>query len=502
MKIRVKKERIERVRDEIIVVGVFEDKRRLAGAAAEVDRYTGRMVKEVLGCGDFKGKLYQTMLLYAKKGLNTKRLLLVGLGKEKEFTIDKLRGAGSSAARYIREVGLKSFVIPVSFVQAKGFMSREKVRAFVEGILLGLYKFKEFKSPEKGNVGKEVSAVTILVKDSDELKEARSEAKRAESVARGSIIARDLVSRPGNSATPTFLANTARKIAKKHGLTCRVLDEKMAEKLGMGSFLSVARGTDEPARFIILEHKPRVKKSIPTVVLVGKAITFDSGGISMKPASNMEEMKTDMAGGAAVLGTLQVIAEQKPPVHVVGLVPATENLPSGHALKPGDIVKPMSGKTIEIISTDAEGRLILADALTYALRYKPSAIVDMATLTGACIIALGNEVSGIMGNNDNLIEKIRSAAEVTGEKVWQLPLWEEYGELIKSDIADIKNAGGRPAGTITGGYFLKEFVGETPWVHIDIAGTAWTKKDRPYIPKGATGVGVRLLVEVIENWGK
>jgi leucyl aminopeptidase len=276
----------------------------------------------------------------------------------------------------------------------------------------------------------------------------------------------------------------------------------MAEKLGMGSFLSVARGTDEPARFIILEHKPRVKKSIPTVVLVGKAITFDSGGISMKPASNMEEMKTDMAGGAAVLGTLQAIAEQKPPVHVVGLVPATENLPSGHALKPGDIVKPMSGKTIEIISTDAEGRLILADALTYALRYKPSAIVDMATLTGACIIALGNEVSGIMGNNDNLIEKIRSAAEVTGEKVWQLPLWEEYGELIKSDIADIKNAGGRPAGTITGGYFLKEFVGETPWVHIDIAGTAWTKKDRPYIPKGATGVGVRLLVEVIENWGK
>lgn len=501
MKIRVKKESIESVHDEIITVGLFEDTKKLTGITKKVDKITGGMIKDVLNYGDFTGKLYQTWLLYVKKGLKTKRVLLVGLGKEEQFTIDKLRRISAISARYIRDMGVQSFVIPVSFVQSKGIMLPQRVKAFVEGILLGLYVFQEFKSPQKANSEKAINTFTILVNNTEELKEARKEAQRAEAVSRATRLARDLVSRPGNSATPTFLSNIARTMARKQGLTCRVLDKNDIRKLGMESFLSVAQGSDEPARFIILEYKPRLKKAVPPVVLVGKAITFDSGGISLKPAKNMEEMKTDMAGGAAVLGALQAIAELKLPIRVMGIVPSTENLPSGHALKPGDIIKSMSGKTIEIISTDAEGRLILADALTYALRYKPTAIIDLATLTGACIIALGNDVSGIMGNDEMIIKKIRKAAELTGEKVWQLPLWEEYGEMIKSDIADIKNVGGRPAGTITAGYFLKEFVGDTPWVHIDIAGTAWAKKNKPYIPKGATGVGVRLLVELLENWG-
>ncbi len=269
----------------------------------------------------------------------------------------------------------------------------------------------------------------------------------------------------------------------------------------MGAFCSVARGSDEPARFIILDYKPHTKKTPPTIVLIGKAITFDSGGISIKPSQGMEEMKTDMAGGAAVLGAMQAAAALKLPVHVVGIVPATENMPSGHALKPGDIIKAMSGKTIEIITTDAEGRLILADSLTYAQRYKPAAIIDLATLTGACIIALGHAASGVMSTDEKLTKKIQAAAEATGEKVWPLPLYEEYAEQLKSDVADLKNSGGRPAGAITAGCFLKEFAGTIPWAHIDIAGTAWAAKPLPYTPKGASGIGVRLLVELIEQWG-
>ncbi len=500
MKVNVKETALEHIQDEIIAVGVFEKAKMLKGAAKKIDMLTGRIITEVYGFGDFPGKLYQTQMLYATEGVQTKRVLLVGLGEEKEFSLEKLRGVGATAARFVRDKGIKSFVVPVSFVQTRGISVREKIGALLEGILLGLYRFSEFKSSQKEAGEKRPDTVTILVSDADELRNVRSEVHRTEAIAHASILARDLVSRPGNSATPNFLAQAAKKIARQHGLSCKVLDKKATAQMGMGSYLGVARGSDEPARFIIMEYKPAVRRKVPTVVLIGKGITFDSGGISLKPPNNMEEMKTDMAGGAAVLGTMQAVAAIKLPVHVVGLVPATENLPSGHALKPGDIVRALSGKTIEIISTDAEGRLVLADALSYAPRYKPDAIIDLATLTGACIIALGNHASGIMGNNEKLIEKLRRAGDRTGERVWPLPLWEEYGKQIKSDIADIKNVGGREAGTITAGYFLKEFVGDTPWVHLDIAGTAWTKKDCPYIPKGATGVGVRLLVELLSNW--
>jgi leucyl aminopeptidase len=500
MKIEIQALLTGRVKDEIIAAGIFEKARALRGAARDIDGLAAGIISEVVRKGDFTGTLHQTMVLYAGKGLQCRRILLVGLGKEKEFTLDRLRGASAAAARAVRDMRLRRFTMPLSFADAGGSDSERMIGAMVEGILLGLYKFREFQTTGKDGHPREVETCRITLDDTAGLRAARVAAKHAETVAVATILARNLVSRPGNCATPAFLAQTARAIAKKHGLVCRVLDQGQAGRLGMGAFLSVAQGSDAPARFIILEHRPKLRTKVPTIVLVGKAITFDSGGISLKPAKDMDEMKTDMAGGAAVLGALQACAQLRLPIHVVGLVPATENLPSGHALKPGDIIKAMSGKTIEIISTDAEGRLILADALTYAQRYKPAAIIDLATLTGACIIALGNDVAGVMGNNDDLVKRIKDAAVATNEKVWQLPLWDEYRELLKSDIADMKNVGGRSAGTITAGYFLKEFVGKTPWAHLDIAGTAWTKQSKPYMPKGATGFGVRLMVSMLERW--
>jgi len=502
MKIQVREGSIARVKDEIIMVGIFEGKDGITGAARAVDTATAGMITEIIQRGDFKGELYKTFLIHKTQKIGARRVLLVGLGKEKDCTIDKVRGAASYGARAVRDMGLKHFMAPGSFAQLSKIPNAEVIKAIVEGICLGLYAFKEFKTKKDGTQDKGIDRFTILAESKKECAAFRDAVHAAEILSRAVYLVRDLVSRPANSATPDFLARTAQIIAKKYRLGCRVLGTAQIKTLGMGCFLGVARGSREPAKFIILEHKPRKTVRRDTIVLIGKAITFDSGGISLKPAQGMERMKDDMSGGAAVLGILQAAAELGIPLHVVGLVPATENLPDGAALKPGDIITSMSGKTVEIITTDAEGRLILADALTYAGRYQPAAIIDLATLTGACVIALGNDVAGVLGTDEVLLEKIRQASAITGEKVWQLPLWDEYGELLKSDIADIKNAGGRDAGAITGGCFLKEFAGKTPWVHMDIAGPVWTEKDKPYVPKGATGFGVRLMVNVLENWGK
>jgi leucyl aminopeptidase len=298
--------------------------------------------------------------------------------------------------------------------------------------------------------------------------------------------------------TPSIMALKAREIARKQNVTCIVLDKAKMKELGMNSLLGVAQGSNEEAKFIILEYSGAKKNEAP-VVLVGKGLTFDSGGISIKPAEKMDEMKSDMSGGAAVMGAVMAAADLQLPLNIIGLVPATENMPGSKAYKPGDIFKSYSGKNIEVINTDAEGRLILADALTYAAKYKPAAIIDIATLTGACIIALGDDVIGMLGTDDKLKGEINKAAENTGELVWEMPLWECYHEQIKSDIADYKNSGGRAAGTITAAAFLSKFVGDFPWVHLDIAGPAWSSKDKPYTPKGASGVAVRLLVEFLRN---
>ena len=502
MKIQVKEGRIARVKDEIIMVGIFEGNDGIKGAARAVDTATAGMIAEIIQRGDFKGDLNKTFLIHKTQRIWVRRVLLVGLGKEKDCTIDKVRGAASYGARFIREMGLKHFIVPGFFAPLSEIQNTEIIKAMVEGIFLGLYTFKEFKTKKNETLDKVIDGFTILAESKKEYAAFRDAAHAAEILTRAVYLVRDLVSRPANSATPAFLARTAQAVAKKHRLECRILGIEQIKKLGMGCFLGVAQGSREPAKFIIIEHKPRKTVRRDTIVLIGKAITFDSGGISLKPAQGMERMKDDMSGGAAVIGIMQAAAELGIPMHVVGLIPATENLPDGAALKPGDIITSLSGKTVEIITTDAEGRLILSDALTYASRYQPAAIIDLATLTGACVIALGNDVAGVMGTDDGLIEKIKQASATTGEKVWQLPLWDEYGELLKSDIADIKNAGGRDAGAITGGFFLKEFAGKAPWVHMDIAGPVWTEKDKPYIPKGATGFGVRLIVNLLENWKK
>jgi leucyl aminopeptidase len=364
---------------------------------------------------------------------------------------------------------------------------------------LALYHFDVYKSNLEEN-GSRLDEIVLLAPKA-RLAAAQHAVNEAQIIASAVWLARDLSAHPGNKATPAYLAKAASDMAKTRGIVCKVLDAYEMKKLGMGLLLGVARGSHEPAKLIVLEYFGGKKKQAP-VVIVGKGITFDTGGISLKKAQGMEEMKMDMSGGAVTIGAMQAIAGLKLPINVVGLVPATENMPGGSAIKPGDILTSLSGKTVEVLNTDAEGRLILADAITYAIRsYKPKAIIDLATLTGACIIALGHHAAAILGNNAHLIEKLKHSGASVGERLWELPLWEEHEKAMKSDVADLKNIGGANvgAGTITGAAFLKAFVEDIPWAHLDIAGTAWTAEDKPYAPKGPTGFGVRLLLSYLRN---
>jgi len=498
LKVRIKKGRFAEFSCELAVVNYFEDCQDLLGMAAQINEKSVGLIEDLLKAGDFQGKLYQISLLYTRGNLPARRILILGLGKSHEFNMDKLRGAYAKAAQHIRSLGLKGFAVSTDM----GLPERDVqyvTEAIVEGVLLGLYQFTPFKTVDRDKI-KDVEEFTIVEEKEKILTAIRSAAGTARTIADAVCYARDLVSTPGNELTPTDLSNKAREIAmKRRRIKVKVLDVGDMKELGMNALLGVSRGSHEPAKFIILEYSGG-SKTDPPLALVGKGLTFDSGGISIKPSEKMDEMKSDMAGGAAVMGTIRAAADLGLPVNLVGLIPATENLPGGGAYKPGDILKSLSGKTIEVINTDAEGRIILADALTYAGRFKPAAIIDLATLTGACIVALGEHVIGMMGNDDKMKERIRQAGEKTGERVWELPLWEEYQELIKSDVADYKNAGGRPAGTITAAVFLSKFVDKYPWVHLDIAGPAWQSKESPYIPKGASGVGVRLLIELLRRW--
>ncbi|MGZ6237906.1 MAG: leucyl aminopeptidase [Syntrophales bacterium] len=499
MKIVVKKGEIIEFRTEAVIVPCFEDGRELHGKVKLLDKKSRGLIKEIIGAGDFEGKLLQVSMTYTGGIMPAKRIVLVGVGKKADFTTEKLRGAFGTAARYIRSLKIKEFSTSLDFI----FLNRpldEIAKAVVEGVSLGLYQYTSFKTIEKDKIAT-IKGFTIIEENEKAYNIIRAAAKEAEIIACAVSFARDMVSAPGNEMTPTDMAQEARKIAKRKNVKLKVLDEKEINKIGMSAFLGVASGSEEPAKFIILEYRGG-NKSDPPVALVGKGLTFDSGGISIKPSEKMDEMKSDMAGGAAVMGAIMAAADLRLKVNAVGLIPATENLPGGRAYKPGDILKSLSGKTIAVLSTDAEGRLILADALTYAGRFKPAAIVDLATLTGACVIALGDHVTGMMGTDDGLKQKIKDAADATDERVWELPLWEDYHEMIKSDVADYKNHGGRPGAAITAAAFLSKFVGNYPWVHLDIAGPAWLTMDRPYIPKGASGVGVRLIVQFLKDWRK
>lgn len=496
MKIQVRHGKVSSYRTEALVVTHFEDGDLSKEPAGLLDRAWGGRIGKVLAAGDFQGKLHQVCVLYTEGAVPAGRIVLVGLGKQKDFNADKLRGAYARAAQQVRALNLKEFAFAPSDGMPDLTLS-QTTEAVVEGIVLGLYRFTPYKTVDREKIT-EVGEVHIVGEDREKLETLKEAVRTAEAVCRAVIFTRNLVSAPGNDMTPSDLAREARTVARGRPVKLRVLDIAQMKKIGMNALLGVARGSGEPAKFIVLEYRGSRKSGLP-IALVGKGLTFDSGGISIKPSEKMDEMKTDMAGGAAVLGAIMAAADLKLPVHVVGLIPATENLPGGRAYKPGDVLKSMSGRTIEVITTDAEGRLILADALTYALRCKPAAIIDLATLTGACIVALGDHVIGMLGTDEALKSDVRAAAETTGERVWELPLWEDYEEMIKSDIADLKNSGGRAGGAITAAAFLKQFVGNVPWVHLDIAGPSWLTKDRPYIPRGASGVGVRLMVRFLRD---
>ena len=500
MKISVKFGAAEKESTDVIVISLFENTKKIPSELSSLDKASGGFISNLLQNKDFTGKLNETVMIPTYKKAIPKRILLVGLGKTTELSSDKVRQAAGTATRVIQGKKFKSPSMLLYKTEYKGISIEDITRSVVEGVLLSLYNFTMYKTLKKEDKAV-INNFTLIVQKKDVLAKVKSVAKNTQTVAEAVCFTRDIVNMAGSDATPTFLANKAKEIAKKTGVKCRTLSRPDMKRLGMGGILNVSRGSSQPPKFIILEYNTR-KKNNDTIVLIGKGVTFDSGGISLKPGANMDLMKADMAGAAAVLGAFKAISNLKPATHIVGLVPCTENMPSGSALKPGDIIKCMSGKTVEILNTDAEGRLILADAIAYAKRYKPDAVIDLATLTGACVAALGTFTSGMLGNNDKLKERVKQAGEKSHERVWELPLWKEYYELIKSNIADIKNTGGRYAGTITAACFLGEFVEDFPWVHLDIAGTFLVEKDTPYIRKGATGVGVRLLTQLILDWKK
>jgi leucyl aminopeptidase len=442
----------------------------------------------ILSNGDFSGKESETALVYAPEGLATPRLLLVGLGERASFTLEKLRRASATVAQRARALKLDEAAFALPAPEGSGI--REAAEAAAEGSALGLYRFDRYKTNAES---RELKIFTLI---SDDKEAATAGAETGAKVAAAGLLARDLANEPSNTATPEYLAEIAREIAGRYGMEVSVLDRAGIEGEGMVGLATVGRSAQNEPRFIVLEHRKGATDAAP-VVLVGKAVTFDSGGISIKPSVGMGDMKYDMSGGAAVLGAMEAVGALELPLNVVALVPATENLPGGDAFKPGDVLTLHSGKTVEIVTTDAEGRLILADALSYARRYEPEVTIDCATLTGACHVALGDHASGLLGNDDALIAEVRAAGDASGERAWPLPLFEEYTDQTRGETADLKNSGGRFGGALTAGAFLKEFA-EYPWAHLDIAGTAYNGKPKnAYTPKGASGTPARLLVEFL-----
>lgn len=482
---------------DVIVLGVLENPDFYSAPLQNIEQVLGGRIREIMNLGDFTGKHKSTAWFYTNGSITAPRLLLIGLGEYYDLTAEKVREAAATAAKAIRDKGLKTAAIPIP-VEATDDM----IQGATEAILLSLYEFNEHKTEktdDNDEKKKELETVTFLVESSHQQAAVETAVRRGETIANATRLARDLSNQPSNHLTPTQLADTAEAVAEETGLRCEIFDKAALQEKGFRTLLAVAQGSAEEPRFIILEHTPEGDAQ-DTVVLVGKGITFDTGGISLKSGGGMHEMKHDMSGAAAVIGAMQAIGHLKPNVRVIGLVAATENMPSGTAIKPGDVVTSYGGKTIEILNTDAEGRLVLADALGWAAQYNPKGVVDLATLTGAVITCLGHIAAGAMGTNDELMTKVKAAGVKTHERVWELPLWDDYDEGVKSKVADVQNIGDGTSGTIAGGAFLKKFATGYPWVHLDIAGMAWGMKGATYVPKGASGYGVRLLVQLVEDW--
>ncbi len=461
----------------------------------QVEQLTGlwQTASAVFDTKDFTGARDSSTVVYTGT-TKSPRLIIVGIGETSSLSLERLRRAAAMAGQ--KALSFKCQAVAVIIPTLEVAPPDEVVQAIVEGMILGTYTYDKYFTT-KGEQ-KKIEKLSLLVEGNTDIKDAKKGAAIGEAVSNGVVMARDLGNAPSNELYPETLVERAKEL-QDVGVKVTALDKKQIQKLGMGGLLGVNQGSLRPPFFIILEWNGG-KRGAKPIVLVGKGITFDSGGISIKPAAGMSEMKMDMGGAAAVIGTMRAIAELDLPQNVIALVPTTENMPSGSAYKPGDVLTFLNGKTAEIDNTDAEGRLVLADALSYADRYQPQAVIDVATLTGACVIALGSVASALLSNDEGLKSRIEKAGERTFDRVVELPLWEEYEELIKSEVADVKNSGGRAAGTITAALFLQHFIGSYPWAHLDIAGTGMGGKGVGYTSKGATGVPVRLLVDLIRNW--
>jgi leucyl aminopeptidase len=507
--LRVQRVSVTEIETPLLVVNLFEGVTQPGGATGAVDTALGGQISQLIAEGEITGEPATVTVIHnghanGNAGLKARRVAVVGLGKPTDAEIDRLenvRVAAALAARKARDLKLDSFATVVHGSGAGGLDPEAAARATMESSILALYRYEEFKEATKSH--HEVSSFTVVEQDADRAGQLERLSELTKLTTDAVMKVRDLSVGPGNFVTPTYLAETARGVAEQYGLEITVWGKDELRAKGMNAILAVNAGSSQPPAFVAMKYTaPGARK---TLAVVGKGITFDSGGISIKPAEGMEYMRHDMTGAATVIGFLQLAAAAKLPVNVLGVFAATENLPSGTSYKPGDVFKAYNGKTMEIVNTDAEGRVILSDSLAYAVEQKPDAIIDFATLTGACQIALGDHATGLMSNNQALADQVVAAGERSGDRCWQLPLWKVYGEQIKTAMADVRNTGGRRAGAITAGLFLKEFVGDVPWVHLDIAGTAYADGDQtyvaPYNPKpGATGVGVRLLWHFCQAW--
>ena len=502
--VQLKAERgtLDRTRADAVAMLLFEEASFFRKGIARVRSLSGGAVP-AFDEAFFSGKSRQSLILYPP-ALKGRALILVGVGKRATLSAEMLRRAAAAAARAAAELRSASLEIlePDAEIIGEGPRFLDEPLwdniglALGEGATLSLYKYDRYITIGKKQT---VRAVSLVSLDRKRVEQMRRGVRLATVLCEATYLARDLENAPPNEIFPESLARIALSSGRKSGFRVTALDEARIRALKMGGLLGVAQGSARPPRFLVMEYKPRSRAS-GTVVIVGKGVTFDAGGISLKPSAGMAEMKMDMSGAAAVIGTMQAAARLKLGVHLVGLVPATENLPGGRAMKPGDILRHYNGKTSEVDNTDAEGRLILADALSYAGRFRPDAVIDLATLTGAVVVALGHFASGMLGNDPHLMTRLKESGERTYERVWELPMFEEYEKLIKSEVADVKNVGGRWAGAITGAMFLKQFIGTYPWVHLDIAGTAMMEEASDYTAKGGSGVGVRLLIDLLRHW--
>jgi len=498
MEFSIKNVNVEKELSDCVIVGVYESQ-KLSNAAQAIDQASSGYIAKIIKRGDMDGKLDATLMLHHVPGTNCERVLLVGLGKEPDFAEKQYCKAVRASVKALAMSGASVGTTFLAELSVKKLSTRRKVAYLAEATLDAMYKFDAIKRKKDDvkdgvneNAKKGLATLNVNVAQATEIPEAQAGLAEGQGLAAGVSLAKDLGNLPPNVCTPTYLAEQALALAKTYGFKVEVLEREALQKLGMGSFLGVSQGSEEPPKFIIMQHLKGEKSQKP-VVLVGKGITFDTGGISLKPGSEMDEMKYDMCGAASVLGTFKAIAAMDLSLNVIGVIPTCENMPDGRATRPGDVLTSMSGLTIEVLNTDAEGRLILCDALTYVERFEPSAVVDIATLTGACVIALGHHASGLFSNNDALASELLKAGEIALDRAWHMPMWDDYQPLLDSNFADMANIGGRAAGSITAACFLSRFAKKYDWAHLDIAGTAWKSGKE----KGGTGRPVPLLTEFL-----